>query len=1083
MRISMKLLGVLEVTVDGQAIRPEHWRLRHPRQLVELLALQPQQRIEREHLLDLLWPHAERDAATNRLHHTLHLLRNIFGSVGVTRNVPVVTLQGALVCFGDGHDYSLDVCDFRSSIGQARRLLPSRGGQTHLERAIELYAGEVLVGDLQEDWLVQCREECRNEHHWALDQLAALRRAAGDAEGASLLYQKIVDADPANELAHRALMDLFAAMGRPERAVRQFHVCKRQLERELDVEPSPATHRLLESVAAQMRAAPMLQADRVHKPVTAPLDESPVRARYTPPPHAAPLLGRDSELTTLTALLRQGQERLITITGTAGIGKTRLAQTLAQQCQDHLAHGVVFVELTACADRQQVVEQVARALGLNIGARDLARSVGDALACRHTLLVLDRFEHLLHEAPLLDDWLSAAPGLRLVVTSRVPLHRAAERHFELDNLLARTDEPALALFNFSAANVGVAVDLTREAAVVAAICRRLEGNALAIQVAASQLQLLTLTQLETQLARPLDLLHNPLRDADRMHSSLQRTLEWTLELLPRRAQALFSMLGVFADRFTLRDAQTVLAPFASPQAVEADLSLLLQWHLLARFSGGNDSCGQAAVLGFLDMPKQLAHSHAARLPEWPGLVQQLGSHVAARCEAAAKLKNSHFGRCWGLFQPVLADVRRLLTDDALPTTAAHRCQIAFQAGAIRLYSGNSTEALAWMERAAKLCRPSDSTHFAWLHGVMVSVYGSLGRHRLAVRAARTALQLERTTHPDTLLASNVKRMRIIEWGHMGRLVAAERGMCRLVAEAERSGSTAALPTFEYSALARLQALRGEWHAATATAERCLALAAQDDNPRVLAYERLTLSQIALAQGELDLARAQLAEARRVPAHDYTGDVLSALVIREAEVAIEAAEPHAAAELLLPLVEQGAAACYAPHHAAALALLDCIALDRGTSQPLRCLDQPHADRMAFDTATADVFVRSHCALLVLHTRTGRTSSAAASLRHLRRLAAMQVGHAWRDQMALACCEVALLRDDPAAAARLLTGVQQRMAASGHPATPRRRHELERLRRAVEAALASRQPIDLPGLTRLPALRPPALAAVSPAPAHA
>ena len=217
------------------------------------------------------------------------------------------------------------------------------------------------------------------------------------------------------------------------------------------------------------------------------------------PAPLVPLVGREREVEAVSALLRQGDVRLVTLTGPGGVGKTALALRVAADLSPAFDHGVTFVPLAAVRDPIFVAPTVARALGLaETGDRSLPDRLRDTLRNRHLLLVLDNFEHLLDAAPLASDLLGWCPRLTVLATSRAPLWLAGERVVPVPPLavsdpdrLPATDElagvAAVRLFvdRARAANPGFALS-DENAGAVAALCHRLDGLPLAIELAAAR---------------------------------------------------------------------------------------------------------------------------------------------------------------------------------------------------------------------------------------------------------------------------------------------------------------------------------------------------------------------------------------------------------------------------------------------------------------------------------------------------------------------------------------------------------------------------------------------------------------------
>jgi predicted ATPase len=272
------------------------------------------------------------------------------------------------------------------------------------------------------------------------------------------------------------------------------------------------------------------------------------------------LVGRERELDELLALLRDGH-RVVTVTGPGGTGKTRLALQAAAELVDDFEDGVFWVPLAALDDPELVVPAVAQTLG---GGTDLATY----LAQRQSLLLLDNFEHLLASAGRLADLLGATERLRVLVTSRAPLRIDGEREYPLEPL----HEPdAVTLFIERAAAAGRKIEGN---GTVAAICRRLDGLPLAIELAAARTKLVAPEALLERLDRRLPVLTGGRRDAPERQRTLRATIEWSHDLLDAEAKRLFARLAVFAGDYSLDAAEAICDADLESLAALVDLSLL-----------------------------------------------------------------------------------------------------------------------------------------------------------------------------------------------------------------------------------------------------------------------------------------------------------------------------------------------------------------------------------------------------------------------------------------------------------------------------------------------------------------------------
>ncbi len=261
------------------------------------------------------------------------------------------------------------------------------------------------------------------------------------------------------------------------------------------------------------------------------------------PVAASPLVGRELELGELVALLSDGT-RLLTITGPGGTGKTRLALQVAAELVGTLSDGVFWVPLAGLSDAELLPSEVAQAIG---ALDDLA----GFLRGKELLILLDNFERLLDAAPAVSAVLAASKGLRVLVTSRTPLRVSAEREYRLEPL--RMNDAA-ALFVERARAIGR--ELVPDAT-VGAICRRLDGLPLAVELAAARTKLLAPERLLERLDSALPLLTGGARDAPERQRTLRATIEWSYDLLDAAGKELFARVSVFAGSFSLAAAEDV----------------------------------------------------------------------------------------------------------------------------------------------------------------------------------------------------------------------------------------------------------------------------------------------------------------------------------------------------------------------------------------------------------------------------------------------------------------------------------------------------------------------------------------------
>jgi DNA-binding SARP family transcriptional activator/predicted ATPase len=628
--LSVSLLGPFRATVDDRPLAG--FRSSKVRALLAYLAAEPEQLHPRTVVAGLLWPDLPDQAAAANLRNALWNLRRVGREADGSSDLIVTTAGGLQLNPAAG--ISVDLTTFLELTSGNLHVVPGEASGpavVRLEEAAALYRGDFLAGLTVdsapfEQWVLLRREQIRQRLAGALRYLTAALEHSGDRERALASARRHLEIDPWDEEAHRCVMRLFALTGRRSAALAQYETCRQLLAEDLGIQPSAETQALAAAIQEgtfEEPAATWRLAGR----------EGPAQL----PVPTTRLFGRRAEMAAIGALL-DGPARLVTIVGPGGIGKTRLALEIAGQHRTRFADGVAYVDLAPYASDAAVVPAMLEALNAPIeryGRVDPQVQLLDALRDRSALLLLDNFEGVLAAAPLLGAMMQAAPGVKLLVTSRAPLGLEAEHLFHLHGLeysawqTAEEAEhvPAVALFMEFARRARPSFALQADDLIpLRLLLQQVSGMPLALILAAAWVNVLGLAELTVEIGCSLDILQVQHRDVPERQRSMRAIFRATWERLSGRERAVCSALSVFHGGFTLDAARAVA------QATPRDLLPLINCSLLSRSAAGRFTIHE--------LLRQFAREELARSPE-----QQAGAlerHAAYYCrflqqrEAAVK---------------------------------------------------------------------------------------------------------------------------------------------------------------------------------------------------------------------------------------------------------------------------------------------------------------------------------------------------------------------------------------------------------------------------------------------------------------
>jgi predicted ATPase/DNA-binding SARP family transcriptional activator len=566
-----RFLGPPEIELDGAPVHIE----RHKAVALFAYVAVTGQRLGRDTLAALFWPDYEGAQANAYLRRTLWELRKALGEccLEIDRQA-VAPLPGASAW--------VDVARFQELLATAAASGDRCGA---LEEAAALYRGDFMAGFSLRDspdfdeWQSLQTEALHRQFGEALASLAAAYGERGDYEAAMATAQRWLALDPLDEAAHRALMQLHAWSGRRSAAIHQYEACVATLQQELGAPPEPETTALYERIRSGAVGRRKAEAPPALAVPNLPVDPTA-------------FVGREDELAEIARLLAGPDCRLLTLVGTGGVGKTRLAVQAARTQAGAFAHGVAFVPLSAQGADEAVVPAVAEQLepafrGDGPAQRPPAearRQLLDFLAGRAQLVVLDNAEHLAAAvAGLASDLLPAAPRVKLLVTSRERLRLPEEWVLEVRGLAypgpGRTGDlaayPAVQLFLEVAQRAQVGLRLQpADWLAVAEICRLVEGMPLAIELAAPWVRVLSCPEIAAEIARNQDFLTSTARGVPERHRSLRAAFEHSWQFLAPAERQVFSRLAVFQGGFTRQAAAQVADAGLAGLSALADKSLL-----------------------------------------------------------------------------------------------------------------------------------------------------------------------------------------------------------------------------------------------------------------------------------------------------------------------------------------------------------------------------------------------------------------------------------------------------------------------------------------------------------------------------
>ncbi len=523
--LEVRLLGTFAIQCDG---KPVVISSRIAQSLFAYLLLTAGVQHRREKIAGMLWPDMAEKKARTYLRHELWRIRKVLSTMS---KVDYLIANDINISFNASTEYWLDAATLKE-LGEGADV-------EEFKSALSAYQGELLPG-FYEEWITQEREHLHSVYDQKMSMLLGLLENEERWQEILEWAERWISFGNAPETAYQFLLLAFDSLGDHANAAATYERCIQAL-RELDLEPSEQTRSLL-SIRRTSLNIPI--------PLTS-------------------FIGRQQEVKEVADLLTKS--RLVTLLGSGGVGKTRLAIQVTADLLDRFPDGVWFLDLAPLSDSALIPYTLAKLLGLReSGESSLSEILINYFRTRTALIIFDNCEHLIGPcAELVNMLLISCAGLSILATSREALQISGEIHYRVPSLAVPKPNMELTIYEFSnMESVKLFADRAavispgffvgpQNAPAIAQICQRLDGIPLAIELAAARINVLTVQQILKRLDDRFNLLTDGVRTSLPRQQTLRATIEWSYGLLPEKERILFRRLAVFSGGWTLDAAEKV----------------------------------------------------------------------------------------------------------------------------------------------------------------------------------------------------------------------------------------------------------------------------------------------------------------------------------------------------------------------------------------------------------------------------------------------------------------------------------------------------------------------------------------------
>ena len=617
--LSIYCFGNFKVELNGESISA--FETDKTRALLVYLAVEAEHSLRRSHIAGMLWPDESEERALHNLRQTLSYLRKALGDT--TESPYFILSDREYIQLNPQANIWVDCLVFSDFLQTALKTYQAQNGNglihiRYLKKAITLFQGEFLShfsihkSILFEEWAILNREEKNLKAIRALTLLSIYHEKRAEYHQAVEYVSMIIELCPWDETARTRMIRLLGMDGQWAAAKSHFMVLKRYMKEQLSVEPSEDSKVLYEQINQASTGKTII------KP------EYPARD-YFIPKNPTSFVGREDDLNIVMDLLVRPENRLVTITGPGGIGKTRLAQEIAGDFSGVFQDGVNFVSLIPAKNRDQIITIIAQTLGITFSDQsDNQEILLGHLRESKSLLVLDNFEHLLVDESninFIDRLINATKYLKFLVTSREILNLVQEQVYLLSGLTYPQNSSlsleliqsfdAVQLFLKRTSQKLPGFTLTENNKVdIAQICGALEGMPLGVELAAATICEQGIEKVADIYKNNLDTLETRIHNFQTRHKSLNVAFDISWELLTNELQEKLFGLSFFLDGFTVFAANVVAGASAS------DLVALVSKSFLRMEMSGRYSIHEA-IRQFINKkslllvdPEQLREKHA-----------------------------------------------------------------------------------------------------------------------------------------------------------------------------------------------------------------------------------------------------------------------------------------------------------------------------------------------------------------------------------------------------------------------------------------------------------------------------------------